>query len=127
MPSPRPPISGQALLTWHSRRSGLKLQDRISLTANGLTMLSLSLSLLDNPVQLGYTALLLLVFSALWISCKRLYFHPLRDIPGPLFARLTGWWEFYFDVIDNGTLVKRLPGLHEKYRTLYIQLISIQC
>ncbi|OJJ05850.1 hypothetical protein ASPVEDRAFT_137854 [Aspergillus versicolor CBS 583.65] len=85
-------------------------------------MLSLSLSLLGNPVQLGYTALLLLVFSALWISCKRLYFHPLRDIPGPLFARLTGWWEFYFDVIDNGTLVKRLPGLHEKYQTPVIRI-----
>lgn len=78
----------------------------------------LSLSLPDNPAHLGYTLLLFLVFSGLWVSCKRLYFHPLRKIPGPLLARLTGWWEFYFDVVDNGTLVKRLPRLHEKYRML---------
>lgn len=49
------------------------------------------------------------------LAAVRLVFHPLRKIPGPKLAALTGWWEFYFDVIDNGTLVKNLPQLHQKY------------
>ncbi|PYH77104.1 cytochrome P450 [Aspergillus uvarum CBS 121591] len=49
------------------------------------------------------------------MALSRLYWHPLRCIPGPRLAGLTGWWEFYFDVIESGTLVHRLPRLHQKY------------
>jgi hypothetical protein len=45
----------------------------------------------------------------------RLYFHPLRHIPGPLLARSTAWYEFYQDVILGGHYVKEYPKLHAKY------------
>ncbi|KAL4959573.1 cytochrome P450 [Aspergillus stella-maris] len=63
-----------------------------------------------------------LCLAALWLVCQRLYWHPLRKIPGPLLAGLTGWWEFYFDVIEDGTLVKRLPQLHKDYKTPVIRI-----
>ncbi|EGE01905.1 CND5p [Trichophyton equinum CBS 127.97] len=56
------------------------------------------------------------------LAAVRLVFHPLRKIPGPKLAALTGWWEFYFDVIDNGTLVKNLPQLHQKYNSPVIRI-----
>ncbi|KAL4936092.1 hypothetical protein BDV06DRAFT_216933 [Aspergillus oleicola] len=61
------------------------------------------------------TLVIVFLVGALWVVCQRLYWHPLRKIPGPLLAGLTGWWEFYFDVIEDGTLVKRLPQLHREY------------
>ncbi|KAL4864047.1 hypothetical protein BDV12DRAFT_205948 [Aspergillus spectabilis] len=71
---------------------------------------------------LGSTLLFLLLLPGLWLAWRRLYWHPLRNIPGPLLAGLTGWWEFYFDVIENGTLVKILPCLHCEYRSPVIRI-----
>ncbi|KXH37991.1 hypothetical protein CSAL01_07922 [Colletotrichum salicis] len=45
----------------------------------------------------------------------RLFFHPLRKIPGPWYAAATYWYEFYQDVILNGNYVKEYPDLHAKY------------
>ncbi|KAL3462276.1 cytochrome P450 [Aspergillus heterothallicus] len=80
------------------------------------------LSLLELLTRIGSFVPLLLVVSGLSLALKRVYWHPLRKIPGPLLAALTGWWEFYFDVIDNGTLGKRLPGLHERYQSPVIRI-----
>ncbi|KAL2803089.1 cytochrome P450 [Aspergillus granulosus] len=74
------------------------------------------LPLLEQLTKLGSSLPLLLLAGGLWLALKRVYWHPLRKIPGPLLAGITGWWEFYFDVVENGTLVKRLPGLHDKYQ-----------
>ncbi|KAF4819680.1 Cytochrome P450 monooxygenase BOT1 [Colletotrichum siamense] len=45
----------------------------------------------------------------------RLFFHPLRKIPGPWYAAATSWYEFYYDVVLDGQLVRQYPILHEKY------------
>ncbi|KAL4933002.1 cytochrome P450 [Aspergillus undulatus] len=70
--------------------------------------------------MLSTLALLPLAYG-LWLVLHRLWWHPLRKIPGPVLAGLTGWWEFYFDVIEDGTLVKRLPKLHRDYQTPVIR------
>ena len=53
----------------------------------------------------------------LWIIgfiVTRLYFHPLSKFPGPRIAALTRWYEFYHDVLRDGTYVKYYPELHKK-------------
>lgn len=32
------------------------------------------------------------------VAIYRLYFHPLRDFPGPFLAKITQFYEFYYDV-----------------------------
>jgi len=54
-------------------------------------------------------------FYFLVLVVYRLFFHPLRNIPGPRIAAATSWYEFYQDVILVGHYVKEYPVLHEKY------------
>lgn len=56
-----------------------------------------------------------LVIAWLFVLVKRLFFHPLRNVPGPKLAAATGWYEFYFDVIRGGAFSKQFAGFHEKY------------
>ena len=44
-----------------------------------------------------------------------LYFHPLRNIPGPKMAAMCSWYDFYFDVIKSGTYLWEIRKMHEKY------------
>ncbi|KAL2816592.1 cytochrome P450 [Aspergillus cavernicola] len=82
----------------------------------------MSTSLPVDLVRIGGTLFFILFLASLSQAWRRLYWHPLRKIPGPLLAGLTGWWEFYFDVVDNGTLVKVLPGLHRQYQSPVIRI-----
>ncbi|KAJ5737491.1 uncharacterized protein N7483_002616 [Penicillium malachiteum] len=45
----------------------------------------------------------------------RVYFHPLRNIPGPKLAAATGLYEFYFNVIKRGKFIWEIERLHEIY------------
>ena len=56
-------------------------------------------------------SLLLTIFGAI----RRLYFHPLAHIPGPKLAALTWWYEFYFDVVQQGRYVFQIMELHKQY------------
>lgn len=58
------------------------------------------------------------VLYILGLFIYRQFLHPLRNIPGPFLARVTGWYEFYHDVVQGGTYVKRFPKFHEKYGPL---------
>ncbi|KAL3472381.1 cytochrome P450 [Aspergillus californicus] len=80
------------------------------------------LASLGQVTQAGSLFICCFLSSGIWHLLKRLYWHPLSKIPGPLLAGLTGWWEFYFDVVDNGTLVKRLPRLHQVYKSPVIRI-----
>ena len=54
----------------------------------------------------GYT-----VYGAIW----RLYLSPIAHIPGPRFAALTFWNEFYYDVYLGGKYTWKLLEYHETY------------
>ena len=59
----------------------------------------------------------LILVAVVWIVgfiITRLYFHPLSKFPGPRVAALTRWYEFYHDVLRDGTYVKYYPELHNK-------------
>lgn len=63
------------------------------------------------------TSVALLLFYFIGIVISRLYLHPLSKFPGPRIAAVTRWYEFYHDVIQDGTYVKYYPVLHEKLGT----------
>ncbi|KAH7317035.1 cytochrome P450 [Stachybotrys elegans] len=69
-------------------------------------------SIRERMVQIAVLAPL--VYSA-GIAVYRHAFHPLKRIPGPFWARVTGWYEFYQDVILDGNYIHEYRGLHEKY------------
>lgn len=48
-------------------------------------------------------------------SIYRLYFHPLRKIPGPKLAAITYAYEFYYNVIKRGMYIWEIERLHQVY------------
>ncbi|KAL4810923.1 putative benzoate 4-monooxygenase cytochrome P450 [Aspergillus unguis] len=52
-----------------------------------------------------------------WISLViyRLYFHPLANIPGPLLARISFLYEWYYDLVLSGQFRFQLKALHSEY------------
>jgi len=46
---------------------------------------------------------------------RRVWFSPLSKFPGPKFAALTLWNEFYWDVVKRGTFIWKIEEMHDKY------------
>ena len=44
-----------------------------------------------------------------------LFFHPLREYPGPVAARATIWWKTYVEVVKQESMVDVLFKLHKQY------------
>ncbi|KAK2760521.1 benzoate 4-monooxygenase cytochrome p450 [Colletotrichum kahawae] len=59
----------------------------------------------------GAGPLLILIISAI----RRIFLSPLSNFPGPKFAALTLWNEFYWDVVKRGTFIWRIEDMHRKY------------
>ena len=57
----------------------------------------------------------LLLAYTIYALMRRVFLSPLRDIPGPKLAALTSWYEFYFDVVQQGRYVWKIKDLHSKY------------
>lgn len=55
----------------------------------------------------------LLVAWVLGIPVYNLFFHPLRGIPGPFLAKISGWWLFALELTP--TPHQELFKLHHKY------------
>ena len=51
------------------------------------------------------------LYGAIW----RLFLSPIAHIPGPRFAALTFWNEFYYDVYLGGKYTWKLREYHETY------------
>lgn len=49
-----------------------------------------------------------------------LFFHPLRNFPGPKRAAIWSFYEFYYDVIKDGTYLWEIEKMHQKYGTVVI-------
>ncbi|KAK5996854.1 N-acetyltryptophan 6-hydroxylase ivoC [Cladobotryum mycophilum] len=58
------------------------------------------------------------LLSTAYVLCLciyRLFLSPIAHIPGPTLAKLTFWYEFYYDAIKRGQYVWKIDELHKKY------------
>ena len=60
-------------------------------------------------------ALVTLAVYRLAIICHRLFFHPLRQVPGPKIAAITTLYESYHDLIKGGQFSIKVRELHGQY------------
>ncbi|KIA75656.1 hypothetical protein HK57_00589 [Aspergillus ustus] len=65
-----------------------------------------SLALLALGASILYTLIL---------TIYRLYLSPVSHIPGPKLAAATWWYQFYYDVIQQGTYMQKMQSLHAEY------------
>ncbi|PLB53957.1 cytochrome P450 [Aspergillus steynii IBT 23096] len=58
---------------------------------------------------------LLAVSSLIGLVIYRLYLSPLAKFPGPRLAALTGFYETYYDMVQDGQFTWQIERLHQKY------------
>lgn len=49
------------------------------------------------------------------LGVYRLWLSPIASFPGPKLAALTGWYEFYYDVILNGSYFHQIEEMHRQF------------
>ncbi|MCJ1469746.1 hypothetical protein MMC07_008388 [Pseudocyphellaria aurata] len=49
------------------------------------------------------------------LGVYRLWLSPIASFPGPKLAALTGWYEFYYDVIFNGSYLYKIEEMHRQF------------
>ena len=74
--------------------------------------------------KLGLTILLGIVSWACYLIIFRLFFHPCRHIPGPLLARISYVYAFYYDVILGGCMAENLLKVHARYGEFDLVLLA---
>lgn len=67
-----------------------------------------------SPGVILVSAVAVFAYSML-LAVYRLYFHPLRHIPGPKLAVVSSWYEFYYDVLGRGTFCWEIKRMHDTY------------
>jgi len=74
-------------------------------------LLELRPSLLESCLAAG----VLFVLYVISLYLYRLLLHPLRKYPGPKLAAVSNWYEFYYDVIQEGAFTFHIQDLHKQY------------
>ncbi|KAI8946629.1 cytochrome P450 [Xylaria longipes] len=54
-------------------------------------------------------------FYGFMLAIYRLYLSPLASFPGPILAKVTHWYEFYYNVVHTGKYYEKIRELHDKY------------
>ncbi|KAF8850501.1 putative cytochrome P450 [Acephala macrosclerotiorum] len=70
---------------------------------------------LEQLPNVWYVAAAVLLSYWIALAIYRLRFHPLAKFPGPKLAALSSWYEFYYDVYNDGRFIWQLQSMHEKY------------
>ena len=75
-------------------------------------------SVLSYPVAslvVGY------IFYLVALVVYRLYFHPLARFPGPKYAAISRWHEFYYEVVKQGQYTFKIQELHKQYGLVFLR------
>lgn len=67
--------------------------------------------------QLPVSVLLFAAVNVIGVAVFRLFFHPLAHIPGPVLARTTSLYSYWYNV-RGGRFYLQIQRLHEQYGTL---------
>lgn len=73
------------------------------------------LSIINSWQQLLTLNALLIILYMIWGVIYRLYLCPVAKFPGPRWAAVTFWYEFYYDVVKRGKYVFKIRELHKHY------------
>ena len=71
-----------------------------------------------SGLSVGLIVVIALIAYTLYGAFWRLFLSPIAHIPGPWFARLTFWNEFYYDVVLGGQYTWKIADYHAKYGSL---------
>ncbi|RWA09367.1 hypothetical protein EKO27_g5733 [Xylaria grammica] len=55
------------------------------------------------------------ILYTLTLAIYRLFLSPLASFPGPFLAKITHWYEFYYNVVHAGKYYEKIRELHDKY------------
>ncbi|KFG79548.1 putative elymoclavine monooxygenase [Metarhizium anisopliae] len=82
---------------------------------------------LPQPLRASWTLIIFTAFAAVLLPAVitgvyRLYFHPLRNVPGPKLAALTNFYAFYWNWIRDEGYSKRFGALHKHYNSPIIRI-----
>jgi hypothetical protein len=75
---------------------------------------------MENTSLLYYSlasSAILWICYLLGLVIYRLYFHPLAAFPGPKYAAISRWHEFYYEVVKQGQFTFEVQKLHKRYGT----------
>jgi hypothetical protein len=70
-----------------------------------------------QPLLLTILAVLSLAYGFATVI-YRLWMHPLRAFPGPVFASVTNWHKFYYNWCCNGLHSEKIKQWHEQYGSI---------
>lgn len=68
-----------------------------------------------SSAQVLSTSILVYAVYLVGLVIYRLFLHPLARFPGPKYAAISRWHEFYFDVVKNGRFTFAIEDWHKQY------------
>lgn len=77
------------------------------------------LDIVSNPENPRATTIRAAVFVVAFYCLSKclynLYLHPLSRFPGPKLAAIGSLYEFYYDVVKDGTYIWEMERMHREY------------
>lgn len=120
-----PQVSPALLLSHHSHSSSLQRNAFQQVPLTEPQRVRSLVKFLIEHFDWTYFILTLAFCTAFYVGCLvvyRLYLSPVASIPGPFWAKISSWYEFYYDYVHVGKYYERIREMHYKYGGLYLFL-----